>query len=606
MSSSYNFTDCNDEGGTENNVPYDIEFLDGEFSHLAIVENPRYERANIVFNAKVNNGGVSSGDFGHAGRPGFVGGSEPAGTGRQGKYDEKYQSAKKEGYKGSWDDFKKSDIETELKKDKKTLKKVSDFEKPQDVNKKEENGIDIKKETAKAYLLSKDGVNFWVQKRWYKDGNLTPAGGKSYKEAIEQKRINEENKNKFVGFKHSWESEKAYGVDVKFENNGGSKELYNVRVFIPKSQVKDGVIPHWLYAVKMKEAYEKTGLNAYWGDYGSGFEVDNSKEGLYTIIDGELYEIIDDIVNNGWVTLDKTDEEGKPIRVYIEGFYGESSTEKNRKAEILKSYKNCQETKYDFSHTRATITDVQKKHIKKTINDILNNFSSKPIAQVEVRTLGGGALGLCTSSDKASILGLSSSLFSGKMTQEKWENSIKKGFHPKTDNKDMVTSVLTHEMGHVISVNNGGKTFWNEIEKIHSEYLKNVKKEDVKNPDFVSDYARVNKYEFVAEAFAQGQLSKKYGKYTKQVIDIMDKHLSKNNQLKLIADNSKNEDEIIWEEDFGGGYPVDEEAYKEFKDKQENNKKGKKEKSKNIDNCVSEVVNNAIAQIITDSAMGEL
>ncbi|MBQ7449953.1 hypothetical protein IJS77_00935 [bacterium] len=29
-----------------------MEFLDGVFTHLAIVNNPRYERANIVFNSK--------------------------------------------------------------------------------------------------------------------------------------------------------------------------------------------------------------------------------------------------------------------------------------------------------------------------------------------------------------------------------------------------------------------------------------------------------------------------------------------------------------------------------------------------------------------------
>lgn len=56
VSCSYDFTKYDDEGGTENNIPYDIEFLDGEFAHLAIVNNPRYERANIVFNSKgVNN-----------------------------------------------------------------------------------------------------------------------------------------------------------------------------------------------------------------------------------------------------------------------------------------------------------------------------------------------------------------------------------------------------------------------------------------------------------------------------------------------------------------------------------------------------------------------
>jgi len=29
-----------------------MEFLDGVFTHLALVNNPRYERANIVFNSK--------------------------------------------------------------------------------------------------------------------------------------------------------------------------------------------------------------------------------------------------------------------------------------------------------------------------------------------------------------------------------------------------------------------------------------------------------------------------------------------------------------------------------------------------------------------------
>ena len=43
---------ADDAGGTENNIPYDIEFLDGIFTHLAIVDNPRYKRANIVFNSK--------------------------------------------------------------------------------------------------------------------------------------------------------------------------------------------------------------------------------------------------------------------------------------------------------------------------------------------------------------------------------------------------------------------------------------------------------------------------------------------------------------------------------------------------------------------------
>ncbi len=52
VSCSYDVKLADDSGGTENNIPYDIEFLDGVFTHLAIVDNPRYERANIVFNSK--------------------------------------------------------------------------------------------------------------------------------------------------------------------------------------------------------------------------------------------------------------------------------------------------------------------------------------------------------------------------------------------------------------------------------------------------------------------------------------------------------------------------------------------------------------------------
>ncbi len=55
VSCSYDFLEENDEGGSENNVPYDREFTKLNFVHLALVDNPRYERANIVFNSKTDN-----------------------------------------------------------------------------------------------------------------------------------------------------------------------------------------------------------------------------------------------------------------------------------------------------------------------------------------------------------------------------------------------------------------------------------------------------------------------------------------------------------------------------------------------------------------------
>ena len=48
VSCSYNVSDFTDKGGTVNNIKYDMEFLDGVFTHLAIVNNPRYEDAEIT------------------------------------------------------------------------------------------------------------------------------------------------------------------------------------------------------------------------------------------------------------------------------------------------------------------------------------------------------------------------------------------------------------------------------------------------------------------------------------------------------------------------------------------------------------------------------
>lgn len=56
VSCSYDFLSYDDEGGVENNIKYDKEFTNLNFTHLAIVDNPRYERANIVFNSKDGEG----------------------------------------------------------------------------------------------------------------------------------------------------------------------------------------------------------------------------------------------------------------------------------------------------------------------------------------------------------------------------------------------------------------------------------------------------------------------------------------------------------------------------------------------------------------------
>jgi hypothetical protein len=51
VSCTYVITD-EGEGGVYHDMKYDVEFMNGDFEHLALVENPRYEEATIVMNSK--------------------------------------------------------------------------------------------------------------------------------------------------------------------------------------------------------------------------------------------------------------------------------------------------------------------------------------------------------------------------------------------------------------------------------------------------------------------------------------------------------------------------------------------------------------------------
>jgi hypothetical protein len=51
VSCAYEPTQVDKSGGKYHNIEYDQEFLDGAYTHLAIVKDPRYEGANIVWNS---------------------------------------------------------------------------------------------------------------------------------------------------------------------------------------------------------------------------------------------------------------------------------------------------------------------------------------------------------------------------------------------------------------------------------------------------------------------------------------------------------------------------------------------------------------------------
>ncbi len=57
VSCAYMPTDVDKRGGRHHNVPYTEKVLDAEYTHLALVENPRYENARIRANSKTEENG---------------------------------------------------------------------------------------------------------------------------------------------------------------------------------------------------------------------------------------------------------------------------------------------------------------------------------------------------------------------------------------------------------------------------------------------------------------------------------------------------------------------------------------------------------------------
>lgn len=58
VSCAYDITEADETGGTDHNVDYDGEVLNGNYLHMAVVPNPRYEKAWIMKNSKSIGGNV--------------------------------------------------------------------------------------------------------------------------------------------------------------------------------------------------------------------------------------------------------------------------------------------------------------------------------------------------------------------------------------------------------------------------------------------------------------------------------------------------------------------------------------------------------------------
>lgn len=299
-------------------------------------------------------------------------------------------------------------------------------------------------------------------------------------------------------------------------------------------------------------------------------------------------------IKNGFITIDGGTEDERVVWI-PENVHWVSPKARNRVKEIIKNFEKDKTTKYDFSHTRVKPTEEQVKLLKDTVSELERDYNFKKIAQVEISSeLNSGSWGVCFSPDNTSIISLAPSMYK-ENAQEKYDASVASGFHPKGTG-DAIKSVFVHELGHAITVNSGTKEFWDAIGKIRGDYLKNITKEDVNNPDFISNYARTNKYEFVAEAFCQGKLSKKFGKYTKQVMEEIDKHFKHGSKSKV---SNASEDLEFWVEEFGFGYPIDEDAYEEMQKEETKLKKSDNKTNNSNDEKQDKMILNALKSLIT-------
>lgn len=578
VSCSYDCLQEDNEGGTENNIPYDREFTKLNFVHLALVNNPRYERANIVFNSKTFNisnyspsqpripkGNPNGGQF--ANKDGNIS-SKP----KLRDYKTYLNKHKSMGliekypadFLGTTDDEIADFLGIEENK-------PAVFHSPIETVKIYHNNIPhIRHETDKTRLL---GLGRAI--RTLQNPNII---------------IQDKKENYYIKFFDKSGKNKTHLQVIKTTKNGG---FYKTNFPMSKSKFEklEGQV---IYDLSSKRGLTSKSIVTEVKNFFNPNVKEHEDMHVENQFIDAFYQAIEEVlypnkVNNGWITLkDRVDEDGKPLRVFIPNYVpsGGAALDFHKKM-VVKSGSNID---YEFERTRATISDEQKKHIESEVNKILNNYKVEPpLKGVNVCTIGGGCLGVAITSASTRTLSLDSKVFKDKGT-EAFNRSVESGWLARTD-ADILTSVLTHELGHIITATSNNEKFWNRISEIKSEYVKNVAKDDIKNEDYISKYARTNKDEFVAECFAQGTLLKTPSKYAKMVVEEINTHFKlsakENKQLRLfnalkevlnMKDKKTTDDDIIWIESDGAGYCLTEEDYEKRKSEVEEYTKEQLEK----------------------------
>lgn len=149
--------------------------------------------------------------------------------------------------------------------------------------------------------------------------------------------------------------------------------------------------------------------------------------------------------------------------------------------------------------------------------------------------------------DEHCVMEFSNSFFSNpdRLTKS-FLSDVKSGFHPAGMDAHSMISIATHEFGHTFASATQRKwfgwndDFWKEIESIKRKYsraLNSLEKQwytqQVFNPEgyaaakaeiFISEYAKKNVDEFLAEAFSMAELSDSPSPYAKDVLEVVEKY----------------------------------------------------------------------------------
>lgn len=130
---------------------------------------------------------------------------------------------------------------------------------------KDRINVEIVRSTTKAHLVKgQDGREGWIQARWLReDGTVSSStfekAVQNKTEFVDTKKAAREYEQNFKQEYHQIdilgesESGKAVSVQVVFTDSAYVNEGSTKRIWLPKSQIRDGKCPGWLLKAKARE-----------------------------------------------------------------------------------------------------------------------------------------------------------------------------------------------------------------------------------------------------------------------------------------------------------------------------------------------------------------